>query len=562
MGAGASAVATVKGKDADAILAGVKDLSPADKNLLMASLEAYERGGCIATNLKDIAANEAQLHELHLAVMTNKQGVYEARSMIEENRASAMQNYAAAFMGNRMMANENSDAIFKNRTAILDAMKTNGPVQANFRNSKYNESMIEYLENRSLLNNRVAKVNDKMSEANADLIAINDMVLKANEEIVTFNAQQIGTNSLLLEGIQADKATPEANSQRIASNKEKIFKVEAKNATYNDVMIDKHVAIKENRKSIEANALQIKERRKEILANRKAITNNAETVAALLRSGVGNVEDVMGKLGDLSDEEKANLRAALTSGGGADEAVVANRKDISENEASLHELHLGVMSNKAKLYTIRAIIEGNRALILKNYAGAFIGNRQVANQNTDDIFKNRVAILDALKCEGQVQENFRNSKHNEATVDFLEHRSLMNNRVAQVNEKMSAANTKLIEINSAIMSSNAEIVEFNKKLITTNSNLLEGIKAETATPEANAARIAENARRIKVIMDRGARYQENVDQMMNKALENRAAIEANAVVINERRDQIHLNRFQLTENGKDVAQLLRDQGAE
>ena len=60
---------------------------------------------------------------------------------------------------------ENTDAIMKNRFAILDALKVEGPVQENFRNSKYNEAAIEYLENRSLMNNRVAKTNEKMSEA-------------------------------------------------------------------------------------------------------------------------------------------------------------------------------------------------------------------------------------------------------------------------------------------------------------------------------------------------------------------------------------------------------------
>merc|ERR1740130_124597 len=121
----------------------------------------------------------------------------EARSMIEENRANIVKNYAAAFVGNRQMACENTDAIMKNRFAILDALKVEGPVQENFLNSKYNEAAIEYLENRSLLNNRVAKANLKMSEANADLIAINDQILKSNEEIVVFNGAQIETNTKL-----------------------------------------------------------------------------------------------------------------------------------------------------------------------------------------------------------------------------------------------------------------------------------------------------------------------------------------------------------------------------
>merc|ERR1719158_1402871 len=107
------------------------------------------------------------------------------------------------------------------------------------------------------------------------------------------------------------------------------------------------------------------------------------------------------------------------------------------------------------------MIEENRNLILQNYSAAFVGNRQMANQNTDDIFKNRVAILDAMKIEGPVQENFRNTKYNEASIEYLENRSLLNNRVAKVNQKMSEINTLLIEANNMIMKSNGDIVDFN-----------------------------------------------------------------------------------------------------
>merc|ERR1719162_1642992 len=146
--------------------------------------------------------------------------------------------------GNRQMALENTDAIYRNRQAILDALKVNGSVEKNFRNSKKNEGRVEYLENQCLLNNRVAKVNEKMSLANADLISVNDLILKSNEEVVTFNAAQIETNTKLLAGIQADKATSEANAARIGSNAANITKIKERNDKYNDEMATLHASIK------------------------------------------------------------------------------------------------------------------------------------------------------------------------------------------------------------------------------------------------------------------------------------------------------------------------------
>merc|ERR1740133_113991 len=339
--------------------------------------------------------------------------------------------------------------------------------------------------------------------------------------------------------------------------KKKIAKIKERNDKYNTEMPNMHAAIKENRIKLEANAAAIKERRKAILSNREAIKANGAKVSEVLRGGAASVEEVTASIAGLSDEEKANLRAALVAGGEASEMMAKNKAFSSKDKAKLHGLHMDALTNKTKLYAVRAIIEENRALLMKNYASALQGNRNVANHNTDDIFKNRVGILDSLKTEGQVQENFRNTKYNESNVDFLEHRSQINNRVAKGCVAMAAANAKLIEINGMIMESNAAIVTFNNAAIETNQKLLEGIQADKATPESNAARIEANYKQIKVIKDHAAKYDEKVEAMLAKALENRTNIEANAKDIDDRRQKILANRSDIIENAQKIADNLR-----
>ena len=103
--------------------------------------------------------------------------------------------------------------------------------------------------------------------------------------------------------------------------------------------------------------------------------------------------------------------------------VAKNTKAIRANKSKIYALEATVMWNKAEAYRQRAMIEENRAQILKNYSAAFMGNRQIANQNTDDIFRNRLALLDSMAAKGQVQENFVNSMMNSAKLDYLEHMS-------------------------------------------------------------------------------------------------------------------------------------------
>jgi len=555
MGAGASTVGKAKGADKTVIAEGVQGLCAADKAVLRAALHASAGGDgkSMADFAKSISENEAQIMELSLSVMTNKQGIFEARSMMEENRAGILQNYAAATTGNRQMAIENTASIYSNRTAILDALKITGSAEKNFRNSKKNESMVEVLQNQCLLNNRVAKVNVKLSEANADLIAVNDLILKSNEEVVAFNAVQIESNTKLLTGIAAKKATPEANAGRMGANKEKIAKIKERNDKYNAEMGNLHAAIKENRKNLEANAATIKERRKLILENRKTVDENGLKIAALLR--VESFAEVASGLDALSDEEKASIKEALD--GSESEAHAANRKNIAGNAAALHDLHIAVFGNTSKLLAVRSIIEENRALLFKNYAVAFLGNRLMVNQNTDGIFKNRLAILDAMKLDGQEQINFRNTKMNKAKIDFLEHRSQLNNRVAKTNKLMAAANAKMIEANSLILNNNEEIVKFNTSAIETNKKLLEGITAEKATPESNAARVEANTKGIAMIVDHSSKYDEKVEQMTKVALENRKKIIANAKDIDDRRKKILENRAGVVANGAAVAAQIR-----
>ena len=100
-----------------------------------------------------------------------------------------------------------------------------------------------------------------------------------------------------------------------------------------------------------------------------------------------------------------------------------NRKAISENRKRIFSLDAEVMTNKTLIYASRSMIEENRLMILSNYSAAFMGNRQIANNNTDEIFENRHAILDNVDTQNDVEENFVNSQKNKASLDFLQHRS-------------------------------------------------------------------------------------------------------------------------------------------
>ena len=127
-----------------------------------------------------------------------------------------------------------------------------------------------------------------------------------------------------------------------------------------------------------------------------------------------------------------------------------NKAAIAANRKTIFNIESNVLSNKALVYQSRSMIEENRLMIMSNYSAAFMGNRQLANANTDEIFSNRAAILASMDTDGDVQENYVNAQTNKSSLDFLAHRSALNSSVLAISAKMADINSQLVAVNQEI----------------------------------------------------------------------------------------------------------------
>jgi len=155
----------------------------------------------------------------------------------------------------------------------------------------------------------------------------------------------------------------------------------------------------------------------------------------------------------------------------------------------IFELENAVMFNRGQAYVTRSLVSENAALIRKNYecvvvahphvplaasqanapppnknSAAFTGNRQLANQNTDDLFRNRQALIRNIDATTPVAVNFKEALTNKAKLEYLEHRSKLNERVLKNSEDLAAINKQLIEVNRHILDTNEEVVTFNSTM--------------------------------------------------------------------------------------------------
>ncbi len=113
----------------------------------------------------------------------------------------------------------------------------------------------------------------------------------------------------------------------------------------------------------------------------------------------------------------------------------------------------------------RNVVAENTALIAKNYNAAFLGNRQLANENTEALFRNRLALVQSLPRDSEIQENYREIVMNKEKLAYLDHKSFLNGQVLSISLEMAALNAQAIAINRRIMEANENIKNYNSALI-------------------------------------------------------------------------------------------------
>tara|TARA_Y100001968_G_scaffold270343_1_gene261487 strand:+ start:198 stop:932 length:735 start_codon:yes stop_codon:yes gene_type:complete len=234
-----------------------------------------------------------------------------------------------------------------------------------------------------------------------------------------------------------------------------------------------------------------------------------------------------------------------------------NKAQIQSNRRKIFELEILINSNKTKVEVCRASIEQNYASIMRNYNAAYMGNHHLANQETDEILRNRLAIMSNMIAEQDVEVNFRESMNNKAQLDFLEHKSSVNKTILDVNKQLTEINKKLIELNRMIMKKNEQTLQFNTENLATNEKFLKGeFHPSKATEKDNKKRIEQNKKRCSKIEELASQNKKSIIEVQSKTQTNAIDIMKNSVQISERRERINDLQEKVNENQNSVAEMI------
>ena len=124
-----------------------------------------------------------------------------------------------------------------------------------------------------------------------------------------------------------------------------------------------------------------------------------------------------------------------------------------------------LLNQKSKNYLLRSKIDQSIAITNSNLSASFLGNRQLANHNTDDI----------KYCLNEIiEKNSTGPNETKLNVNliFLKHRQKLNKRLVENSKILIAAIEKLQLAHQRVMKTNEEIIKFNTSMIDATSSVI------------------------------------------------------------------------------------------
>ena len=180
--------------------------------------------------------------------------------------------------------------------------------------------------------------------------------------------------------------------------------------------------------------------------------------------------------------------------------VALNEENIRKNKRHIFELECQASTSYAESLLLIADIEENRALLSRNFSAAFNGNRAIAVDNIEDLYRCRMLMVDALTAKTDVQQNFKSAMGNSLRIDLLENKFYLNEQLQAVAEQMAAINEMLTSLNEMIADSNENLADQGGEMVSENASWIDGeidkvFKAASA--DSNADLVKSNADRLE-----------------------------------------------------------------
>jgi hypothetical protein len=238
-----------------------------------------------AENKIKIQKNKRRIFELDAEISTTHAELMLLLADVDENRALLNRNFTSSFMGNRAISISNVNHLYNSRLAMIETLEVKTEVELNFKAMFTNKVMVDQLENRSRLNEKLSEIIGRVQEVNVMLQSINTLVANANETLVEYADEMISENADWIDGALIKKlssATANANKQGVNENVELIKKLIDQSSIAENETSDILKRINSITKNILDSGDDIARRRETIQADHERVVANQKRTADLI----------------------------------------------------------------------------------------------------------------------------------------------------------------------------------------------------------------------------------------------------------------------------------------
>ena len=233
---------------------------------------------------------------------------------------------------------------------------------------------------------------------------------------------------------------------------------------------------------------------------------------------------------------------------------VKNR--VQRNKRLIFDAEAYVQFNTAQIQATRSRVEENITDAMQAYTIAAAGNRELIMRSAEDVYRNRVFMLENLKPTSEVEEIFQRSMINRTRIEMLDNRSKMNREMLQASEGLLEAIKALKQVGKTFLDICEKMTDHVDEVADDNAKLFDGellAKMQAANTTSNDSRVLENYNMVTMIRENAVGNRKTIAALNDASTELSDALGDLQEEGNNQRDTIISLREKIDANQRRVA---------
>ena len=229
---------------------------------------------------------------------------------------------------------------------------------------------------------------------------------------------------------------------------------------------------------------------------------------------------------------------------------------VQRNKRLIFDAEAYVQFNTAQIQATRSRVEENITEVMQAYTIAAAGNRELIMRSAEDVYRNRVFMLENLKPTSETEEIFQRSMINRTRIDMLDDLSKMNREMLKASEDLLQAIKGVQQVAKAFLDICEKMTEHVDEVADENAKLFDGelvAKMHAASAISNESRVLENYDMVNMIRENAMGNRKTISALNDASGELSDALGDLQEEANNQRDTMIALREKIDANQRRVA---------